>query len=237
MLGLLAGSWTVGSASQRARTVVGLAVAVLGVVALAADDRLPRIPPGVVAAAIATVAIAGAIAVLPPGRWRLVPAAAAAVVVLGLTAARYREGAYLRGDLAEAPVMRLGPDSHRLASLFEWVGAVRERRVGVVGSLYLYPFYGRSLTNEVELIGRSLARGGFDESTDSCRTLFALVNAGAYDYVVTVPRGIEFRETTVPREQRCLESAEGARRVFDAGPGGPVAYAIDRGSAMMGSTR
>ncbi len=226
LLGLLAGAWTVGRAPRRVRTGAGLALAILGLVALGADDSGPAIPSAVLAATAVAVAIAASIAVLPAGRRRAL-AIVAMVAGLALVGARYRDGAYLRGDFADAPVTRLGPRSQELAPLFEWARATSDRRFGIVGTFLQYPFYGLTLSNTVEQVGRPLDRGGFDERIGSCRTLIDLVRVRGYDYLVATPRRIEVGDPPAPPpERRCLDAAPGARRVLGGGRSVVAVYEI-----------
>ena len=235
VLGLLAGAWTVGGWPPKAKAAVSAVLTGLGVVALGADAGVPALPRGDIAVAVLIVAaVAGIGALAPASRW---PATAvAAAVSLAVIGAGYRDGAYLRGEFAGAPLTTTGLHSDQLAPLFDWAGGVREERLGVVGSLFQYPFYGASLSNTVEQLGRPLPHGGFDPTTRSCSALRELIDDRGLDYVVTVPRGIEFRqELKPPPEQRCLEADTAARRVFGAGLGTPSVYAVERPAGIASS--
>lgn len=227
LLGLLAGSWSLGRASARVRFAAGGLIAVLGLAVLRAPAGVPALPAWTVAAGAVAVICGAAIALLSQPRRRMA-AAAVAVAVLALIGTRYRDGAYLRGDLARTPITQTGAQSQRLVPVFAWGRDVRDSRIGIVGTFHQYPFYGLTLSNRVEQVGRPLEHGGFDETARSCTELAASLRARSYDYVVTVPRRIEYGDRLAPpAEQRWLDTAGGARRVLGSGRDGIAVHAVD----------
>jgi len=77
---------------------------------------------------------------------------------------------------------------HRFAidPMFSWAQGLHDQRIGVSGILQ-YGLYGEDLSNHVQFLGKVGSDHSFREIRD-CRTWRRVVDAGDYDYVITMPR-------------------------------------------------
>ena len=73
-----------------------------------------------------------------------------------------------------------------LQPVYRWAQGLHDQRIGTSGILQ-YGLYGRDLSNHVQFLGVEGKDKSFRE-IQSCTTWRRVVNAGHYDYVVTMPR-------------------------------------------------
>ena len=116
--------------------------------------------------------------------WRVLPqsivagAVLAAIAVIG-TAGWYEQRAYLQDHHYE----RLHFDEP-IDGPYAILGHVREARIAVMGFAEVYPFYGRDLSNRVELPTAGVERARFVPYS-TCVSWIRALQRGRYDYVVT----------------------------------------------------
>jgi hypothetical protein len=108
-----------------------------------------------------------------------------------------------------------------MAHAYPWAQTVHDRRIAITDDFFQYPLYGSNLSNWVQTVGRNGPDGAFEPVT-SCRSWWAALRAGRYDYVVISPPIFLYSE---PRERAWTISSPAARLV----PTGSVAvvYRLD----------
>jgi hypothetical protein len=189
--------WTIGLNFRYAGPPVAIGLAVLPIWLARERGRRQRT---VLAALLGTLVLTVA---LPSGPWQsrgdavavgLGLAAVAGALVLLHRVAERRQAA-LAGVAALCVAVLAGGffvqrhyERHRYAASgpFLFARDLHDKRIGVFGSIYSYPLYGRELTNRVEFVGRRTAHGGFRRLA-GCREWRAAVNEGRYDYVMVAP--------------------------------------------------
>jgi Dolichyl-phosphate-mannose-protein mannosyltransferase len=136
------------------------------------------------ALALAVLAAGGALARLRPrvggpGRaWAIAAALVLAVIVGGAhEASVYRTGRYADRSLP------LGPE-------VAWASEQRHVRVALAGFFVQFQFYGRDLSNHVQVVGRTGAHGAYFPIR-SCSEWRRALAAGRYEYVVTASPSVQ----------------------------------------------
>ncbi len=115
-----------------------------------------------------------------PGSRRVLALVTAAAVVVAVVGGFAAQQAYLDGRYARAtPFMRL----LGISSAASWAREIEDSRIGIVGSVLQYPYYGTDLSNHVQYVGRLGPAGAFDDLPD-CASWRAEVERSDYDYLV-----------------------------------------------------
>ena len=134
-----------------------------------------------------------------PGRGRVLATAAVlagGMVVWLAVAASYADRAYT--------------DSAPFPATFRWAQPLENQRIGVVGIILKYPFYGRKASNHVQYLTDERPRGAV-AVISTCRSWRRIVNAGRYDWLVLSPG---FGVRTSAQEVEWTRSSPAADRVL-----------------------
>jgi hypothetical protein len=187
-------------------------------------DAVARDPDRLFAWALALLLVVVPAALLAARSWggsRRALAASLALLAVAIAAIgyplqrEYLEDRFRNVDPATAiPGMQLDP-------AYRWARAVRDARIGLVGTTagFLgYGFYGTDLSNEVQYIGEEGSHGAFNAIPD-CRAFRLAVDRARLDYLVTAPF-LNFIETDDPiasPETGWLRGAAAARPLLRSG--------------------
>ena len=133
---------------------------------------------------------------------------------------------------------------------FRWAQPLENQRIGVVGIILKYPFYGRKASNHVQYLTDERPRGAV-AVISTCRSWRRIVNAGRYDWLVLSP-GFGVR-TSAQRwsgparvrpptgahraraERRTGRNCAGLQDPRQAGPGGVSAWILTPFPGSMAS--
>lgn len=203
------------------RFATGAFAIVLAITETAGGD-LPGFP-GVVEAwprqhratgALIAIALLAAVGVVFAVRRKALPSwtlvASAAALAIGATALTYTaQRTYF-------------DDRYAMRPEWAWADRLESARFAVTASQLQYPFYGRELTNFVQMVGRTGSHGTFRRST-SCVEWRRLLDQGRYDYVVvseTDPEAAWTRTDPAASESLRAGNTTVFRRAGSAGAAG-----------------
>jgi Dolichyl-phosphate-mannose-protein mannosyltransferase len=187
----------------RARLAALVAVAVAFVITETAAPWPRDLTAQGLAIAGAAVATAAALAWFRPrlGDPRKAWAVAAALAAVVVVAGAHEASVYRTGRYADRSVP-LGPE-------MAWASEQRHARVALAGFFVQYPFYGRDLSNHVQVVGRSGAHGAYFPIR-SCTEWRRALAAGRYRYVITAPPAVQMYGAAALRRVRSTEPPEAA---------------------------
>ena len=202
----------------RARPVAAWGFAAVAAVGVLHQDPLSR--PYVAAAMAGGLLVAGGglLAARGPGARRLLAGTVVAALVLASVPVA---SAYVRNRYSEDRFTYTGPEAASVKALADWARDVDGARIGIEGGELQYPLFGQHLTNHVQYIGRERPDGGYAR-IESCGEWRRAVEAGRYDYVVTVPWGTQSNAPLEPSPHGDWTAAAGPRAaalVLEPGPG------------------
>jgi hypothetical protein len=78
--------------------------------------------------------------------------------------------------------------TYPLGEIYAWAQHQNHQRIGVLGEILQYPFYGRHDSNYVQYIGKAGPHGAYG-SYSSCDAWRRAINAAHFNYLVIVPPG------------------------------------------------
>lgn len=157
-----------------------------------------------IAIAIAVLAIGVALARFRPrlrGRGRAWAVATALLVVVVVVAGAHEASVYRTGRYADRS-LPLGPE-------MAWASEQRHVRVALAGFFVQFPFYGRDLSNHVQVVGRRGAHGAYFPIR-SCAEWRRALAAGRYEYVITASPNVQMYGAAALRRLHPPEPPEAA---------------------------
>ena len=111
-----------------------------------------------------------------------------------------------------------------MSTLFPWARDLRHARIGLVGDVFQYPLYGRSLTNHVEFLGGPRSVDELDPPA-TCRAWRDELRRERLRYVALVPTVFKIPSAEAERGLRWTASIPGARPVLERD--GSIVYRLD----------
>jgi hypothetical protein len=151
----------------------------------------------------------------PASRRSIVAGAVAAAVAIMAVLGWYEQRVYLVGEWYVQPRWA-EPIDGPYAVLMH----VHRARIAVAGFSLVYPFFGRDLSNRVEMPAARVARARF-ATYSTCRSWVLALQRGRYDYVLTAqqsqrePRAADWTRR-YPGARELLDAPRGTKRLGDA---------------------
>lgn len=211
--------------TARRRAVVFAALALAAVVTTLSIVQWPEggHTKGAIATGLAVLALFGLGALARARGWSGPAALRSRRLALGALAAlaALAAGYAIERHYLERRYRALSPQLH-IAESVRWARDLRDARIaisGVRGVFNQYAFYGTDLSNHVQWLGRRGANDSFLRLPD-CQSWRSAINAGGYDYVVTMydPYDPASGDLTDTKEALWTRTDPAAREVLRDGP-------------------